>query len=452
MKAVAGMRLMVFLGLVFMTACAVLIVEHLHIQQQELEKEHLRLVAQEELTVLRSELESAIYSDIFFANSLTTLISVRPESGNELWNQVAKELFRHSSYLRNVAIAPGDIIRFVYPLEGNERALGTDFRTVPEQWRTVQKSREMQSLFMAGPVHLVQGGMGLIVRSPVFTDPPANTEYWGSCSAVIDVDLLFEKVGVKTLEKKYAFAVRGVDGMGIEGAIFYGDKKVFKDVFVTETVTFPSGSWFMAVAQGELFSQLPWKKRYAVRLLGYPVLFILLIAFLTIYYFYHQAHRNSLEDELTRLPNRRYLMYTLEQQVDNVFKKGQGFTLLNLDLDGFKAINDTYGHAAGDKVLIEVAKRIRLALRGSDIIARVGGDEFLAILTRVQDEEDIQRILSHLKQTLTDIPVNLDDMSIPIRVSIGYAVYNQYGMDIDALMSAADRSMYRAKGKRSSSV
>jgi diguanylate cyclase (GGDEF)-like protein len=152
-----------------------------------------------------------------------------------------------------------------------------------------------------------------------------------------------------------------------------------------------------------------------------------------------------LEDELTHLPNRRYLMYTLEQQVDNVYRKGQGFTLLNLDLDEFKAINDTYGHAAGDKVLIEMATRIGKALRGSDIVARVGGDEFLAILPRVQDEADIKQILTNLKLALMEMPVNISDGSIPVRVSIGYAVYNQYGMDIDALMSMADRSMYRAK-------
>jgi len=445
MRSVLGMRLTVFVGIVLVTVLSVFIVELVHQRQKDLQTEYLQLAAQEDLAVLRSELESAIYSDIFFANSLSTLIAVSPDSTNDLWSQVAAELFRHSSYLRNVAIAPGDVIRFVYPLKGNRKALGTDFRSVPEQWRTVQKSKEMQSTFLAGPVPLVQGGIGLIVRTPIFTDPPLNSVYWGSCSAVIDVSLLFEDVGIKQLADKYAFAMRGVDGLGAAGKVFYGEASVFDHIFASEKVKFPSGSWSIAIAPGTLYADLPWVQKNIVRLIGYPVLFVLLAAFIIIYRLYHQAHRHSLEDELTHLPNRRYLMYTLEQQVDNVYRKGQGFTLLNLDLDEFKAINDTYGHAAGDKVLIEMATRIRKALRGSDIVARVGGDEFLAILPRVQDEADIKQILTNLKQALMEMPVNISDGSIPVRVSIGYAVYNQYGMDIDALMSMADRSMYRAK-------
>ncbi|PWI32707.1 sensor domain-containing diguanylate cyclase [Vibrio albus] len=442
------MRLSVFVGIVLVAVLSLFIVELTHQRQKQLQIEHLQLAAKEELAVLRSELESAIYSDIFFANSLITLITVSPDSTRDLWSQVAAELFRHSSYLRNVAIAPDDVIRFVYPLKGNRKALGTDFRKVPEQWRTVERAREMQSTFLAGPVHLVQGGVGLIVRTPIFTDPPLNSAYWGSCSAVIDVSRLFDDVGIKQLAEKYAFAIRGVDGLGAKGKVFYGNERVFDDIFASENVKFPSGSWFMAIAPGTLYDSLPWVQKNVARLIGYPVLFVLLAAFITIYRLYHQAHRHSLEDELTRLPNRRYLMYTLEQQVDNVYKKGQGFTLINLDLDDFKVINDTYGHAAGDKVLIEISGRIRKALRGSDIVARVGGDEFLAILPRVQEEEDIRHILISLKQVLMETPVNIGDTSIPVRVSVGYAIYNQYGMDIDALMSMADRSMYRAKGKK----
>ena len=448
MKSVLGMRWTVFAGLILMTACAIAIIEYLHSNQKNLQKEQLQMIAQEDLAVLRSELKSAIYSDIFFVNSLATLVTVNPQSTTEQWEGIAEELFRKSRFLRNIAMAPGDVIRFVYPRQGNEKALGLDFRTVPEQWKTVQKSKEMQAIFLAGPLNLVQGGMGLIARTPIFTDPPLNYQYWGNCSVVIDIDRLFSEVGIDQILDKYQFAMRGKDGAGIKGEVFLGDEAIFEDVFVSEEVRFPSGSWVMAISPGTLYESLPWVRRNASRLLGYPMLLLLQAAFISIYYLYHKAHQRSLEDELTRLPNRRYLMYTLEQQVENVSKKGQSFALLNLDLNDFKVINDTYGHSAGDTVLIEVAKRIKDALRVSDIIARVGGDEFLVILPRVKEKDDINNIIAHLIQKLTGTPVSIAGDDIHIRVSIGHAIYGREGMDIDTLMSAADRSMYRQKGKK----
>lgn len=118
---------------------------------------------------------------------------------------------------------------------------------------------------------------------------------------------------------------------------------------------------------------------------------------------------------------------------------------MNIDLDGFKFINDTYGHAAGDKVLVAVAERLVSTLRASDTVARVGGDEFLAMLPRVNREEDVDRIRTELTKVIARNPIIYEQHLITIEVSIGHAMYNANMRNINQLLKLADSSMYDIK-------
>lgn len=445
MKYVLGIRIIVALVVALLSVISVAVIEYQHSQQVKFSQDQIVRSAQRELIVIRSNLEADIYSDIFFANSLATIISVTPDSSKSQWHDAAKKLFGKSSHLRNIGLAPDDIIQFVYPLQGNEAALGLDFRTIPAQWATVKKAREQQSIFIAGPVNLVQGGIGLIARTPIFTDPPLNTEYWGTCSVVLDIESLFTDAGIYEIEKRYSFAIRGKDGKGSQGEVFWGDPTVFESIYAGETVVLPSGAWEMAISLDSLFEQVPFYEKNASRLIGYPIALIIILALLIIYFFYHRAHDRSMQDDLTHIPNRRYFIYTLEQMVSDAQKKNGGFTLLNIDLDDFKSVNDTYGHAVGDKLLIEAAVRIKSSLRTSDIVARMGGDEFLIILPRVTNEEDIDIIISNLRESVSHKPYQFGDKRIFNEVSIGYAIYDNTKLSADSLLSRADNAMYEEK-------
>lgn len=437
---VPGMLLLLTLGILTVT-----VTEYLQSHLTETYRKQLETEAQRDLAVIRSNLEAQIYSDIYYANSLATLVSANPQSTPEQWEKIAIELFFRSTNLRNIGIAPNDIIQFVYPVEGNEKALGLNFRTVPNQWRTVEIARKTKSIFIAGPVELVQGGLGLIARNPIFTNPPHNTEYWGTCSVVLDVHSLFYKSGIPQLEEKYQFAIRGVDGKGQSGDVFYGDESVFDNIAAAEAVNLPSGSWYMAVSSLGLELGQPWYFRYAARLIGYPTLLIITGLFSLIYLLYRVAHTHSLQDELTKLPNRRYFLYSLEQAIGEFEKQRSQFTLMNLDLDNFKEINDTYGHTAGDQVLREVAKRIKNSLRRSDLVARVGGDEFLILLPRLTQEEKVAELITNIKNAIKEQPIRTDKGTISVGTSIGYATYNSGAISVDELLHAADINMYQDK-------
>jgi len=118
---------------------------------------------------------------------------------------------------------------------------------------------------------------------------------------------------------------------------------------------------------------------------------------------------------------------------------------MNIDLNRFKSINDTYGHAAGDRVLVVVAKRIKDTLRSSDIVARIGGDEFLLLLPRVHSEVHLTAIRNKLEQDINDEPVEFDGQRISLSVSIGWVAYSDQFGDVDELLKAADEKMYQRK-------
>lgn len=159
-------------------------------------------------------------------------------------------------------------------------------------------------------------------------------------------------------------------------------------------------------------------------------------------------HRNLVErasiDRLTQLPNRS----EFERAVDQILAQDEehGACLLLFDLDGFKAVNDTYGHHAGDEVLRVIARRLRSSVRDGDLVARWGGDEFVVLLAGVSTAEMGARRARQLAEEVAG-RTRIDGVpeSLRIRTSVGVALWPDHGRDLDQLVLAADRAMYEAK-------
>lgn len=155
----------------------------------------------------------------------------------------------------------------------------------------------------------------------------------------------------------------------------------------------------------------------------------------------HQAHH----DTLTDLPNRQLFMDFLSQELSQARRNGKKLALLFLDLNGFKHINDTLGHSSGDRLLQEVANRLRACIRESDIVARLGGDEFTVLMPDLGQTDDVGIVLKKILGVF-ETPFMLDDVAVDTTTSIGVCMFPDDGESSEELMKKADIAMYDAKG------
>jgi diguanylate cyclase (GGDEF)-like protein len=158
-----------------------------------------------------------------------------------------------------------------------------------------------------------------------------------------------------------------------------------------------------------------------------------------------ELERRATVDELTGCLNRPAVLGTLEEHLDGRTGSASGVAVVFLDLDGFKEVNDTFGHQVGDQLLAGTAGRLRKAMRANDAVGRLGGDEFIIVLCDVEDEREAMSVAQHIQATLGEPVDVVGGVPIHIRSSIGVAWTRGTAVDADTLIAAADRAMYESK-------
>ena len=203
-----------------------------------------QLKVQQELDRVASQLTFNLYNNIQVVRGLPALFSINPSISQESFSIAAKGLIGEHPQLRNIGAAPGLVIKYIYPLKGNEEALNLDYRSLPFQLEAVLKAKKLNKLILAGPVKLVQGGEGLVSRVPVFSkDGKGNETFWGVVSAVIDVESLYEESGLLDVNLPIEIAIRGKDGLGEMGAVFFGSPELFIEPNAETFIQLPEGDW-----------------------------------------------------------------------------------------------------------------------------------------------------------------------------------------------------------------
>ena len=149
-------------------------------------------------------------------------------------------------------------------------------------------------------------------------------------------------------------------------------------------------------------------------------------------------------DSLTNLPNRILFMDRLEQSINLAQRYNHKLAVIFVDLDHFKEINDSLGHHIGDKILIEVSKRMKNDMRKSDTLSRLGGDEFCIILNDIENVDDVSNIITHGMKVLKN-PINIDNHILHVGMSVGVSIYPNDGESAASLFQNADAAMYKAK-------
>jgi diguanylate cyclase (GGDEF)-like protein len=577
-----------------------------HWQNQVAYEQRARSDVLKELSVVRAKLEGNINSNIQLVRGLVATIATEPKMNQQRFAELAGKLIEDRSQIRNIAGAPNLVVSLMYPLEGNERALGLDYRQNEAQRDAAIRARDTGQLVLAGPVSLLQGGEGFIARFPVFVGEGSDSTFWGVVSSVVETRRLYSDSGLFDPGLGIEVAIEGHDGQAGTGKPFYGDESVQKSRPVTADVILPAGRWEIAaipkggwqgiapnawliwlgflitggivavptyyagrmseelqrhvgalrnresellklsrrlglaletsqvgvfeydIDHGELVwddrvnaifglprdngkrGYLHWRNaihpddlaraeeefRVAIQVTGHYHSEYRIVtpegavrnvrAIGTVYrdsdnspkivgvnwdvsadvglnedlkrasrlsearYAELEAAKaaiehNALHDSLTGLPNRRYLDEVLKQRASDAEQHGEALSLLHIDLDRFKQINDTLGHAAGDAMLVHVAEVLASNTRAEDFAARVGGDEFVVVSSE-GDELALAAIANRVIERLRE-PVRYGDHWCRFGVSVGIASESGRLLDPKRLMINADIALYRAKGR-----
>jgi len=200
-----------------------------------------------ELSSIRVHLEGVVTSTFNLTQGMVHYISHQHDISLDLFNAMTKRALQENRHIRNIALAPNNVVRWVYPLSGNEKAIGLNYMENPQQRESVLNAQRLKKPILAGPVNLVQGGVGFINRSPILMGEGADSlkEYWGLASIVSYVNTILDDAGV-TSSKYLNLSLNGKDGMGAMGEMIWGDSTVLNNNPVTLDVNVPGGKWQLA--------------------------------------------------------------------------------------------------------------------------------------------------------------------------------------------------------------
>ena len=165
-----------------------------------------------------------------------------------------------------------------------------------------------------------------------------------------------------------------------------------------------------------------------------------------------EAERRSHTDALTGLYNRRHVLDAIAAELARSDRTGVPPTVLMLDVDHFRRINAVYGHAAGDRVLVEIAARLQRRLRGYDVLGRWGGDEFIVLAPGVPDDETMRELAEQIRRLVGELPVAIDDVLLPVTVAAGAARAGDALRSVEGLVDCANRALAAARRRGSDRV
>lgn len=433
--------------LTFVISIGIIVIEYVaNLIQERTERQNNQLVIAR-VSELRAHLEQEINSVLYLTKGMVSYVSVNPFVPTYELKAFAAAVIKDSPIVKNIALAPDNVINFVYPFEGNQSVIGLDYRKNAAQWPMVEKAIETGLPLIAGPLNLVQGGVGIISRTPVYISLPgdivtlSDRQYWGIVSIVIDFEMLLDRAGFLVNHGDLKLALRGLDSLGEDGDVFWGRDEIFEKPLVTQKILFLGGSWVLAARTSQTGGSLA----IVPRLFGYLAFSVVLILSMLLLMELRNARERAFHDQLTGLPNRRFLFQILDKYQAQQQRTGIGFAIAFVDLNGFKQINDTYGHAAGDEVLREISKRLQRLLRACDYVTRTGGDEFVLLLSGEQTVEKVEEVEKRIKQSVAEPIIYKDDCSVSLTCSIGWAISPFDTIDINQLIALADRRMYEMK-------
>jgi len=358
-------------------------------------------------------------------------------------------------------------IAYVEPLAGNEPALGFDVTSRAATVRTLERAIERDETTVTSSFTLVQGGgqlKGVAVYRPVYrngapigTAAQRHRHLLGFAVAILEPkELVLSGLRPFRPTALDVLLVERIDGR--TEVLHFHPSRVRRAPVAAPTpdevqaglhheaaIRVPGGEWTMLYRPApEFFQEHQSHQAWLILIAGLALTAVTAYALMRRVRYVREILDLARLDGLTGLPNRLLLRERLELALARAERQGGQLAVLFLDLDHFKHINDSLGHATGDRVLQEVGRRLAGAVRKQDMIARMGGDEFILLAPELRHEQDAAQLASKLLQALTE-PCRIEGRSFYLSASIGISLYPRDAASADALVANADAAMYRAK-------
>lgn len=401
-------------------------------------KQREKLETTDRFMVFESNLERLIYSNVTLLQGYEAYIELNPNLEEEKADAYLDILLLNSSdYIRNVGVIQDTTIIWNYPKSSNLSAIGVNLLDVESQRDLVLKVKEEFVPVLQGPVELVQGGKGFIVRLPIVRE---ETGYWGQISVILKSDMIIKEINRYAKEAELNIAVFNQEDENIP---FSGNMKTVGKSALEFNIDPSFINWKVFVSPESGWKSYALFYLLANLFLGTISVYIGLTVYKTIKSNY-QLRNSSTHDYLSGLLNRHFL----DEYQKNIFEEaktlGYNVGFLSMDLNGFKLINDTYGHGVGDLVLIETARILEDSIKDKGVTFRLGGDEFLIIVPKTKDRIELLQIKELLQNRFKE-DLDIPDHSIKVTPSIGCSMFPEDGDNIDVLLKSADRLMYIEK-------
>ena len=397
-----------------------------------------RLKVAGKYSAFQYELTSILDREVTLMKGIITLLSFKEMelSDEEIYAYIDSLLPEEQKLIRNISILEGTTIRWAYPFETERGAIGIDLATVEGQQRGVLTVKEDKVNYFQGPVKLVQGEEGYIIRLPILYE---DGTYWGQLSLVINREEYVNQIQRIALNNDIRVHIVSKN----DQVIVYNDEDILDyKPLIFELVTDRMNLDIYVVPMNG------WADNTMTLLSGF-IISLLISVVIGIGIWYNLQATEKLEkmanrDFLTGVYNRHFFDEYIGIVIGEARRTREEIGFVIIDLNNFKYVNDTYGHLIGDEVLKKTAWLLDEHCRSKDVVFRIGGDEFMIVLSNISSPKIIEEFVQRIEKSF-DEAFTFGHHTIKITPAIGYGIYPEDGMDVDAVARMADERMYTNK-------
>jgi two-component system sensor histidine kinase ChiS len=334
---------------------------------------------------LATNIQAETNSTFYLIVGLARLIEINGGITQKQFNEISQRLVSSRSGLRNIAAAPDMVIRYIYPLKGNETALGLDYSKIPLQREAAFRAKETGLPVIAGPIELVQGCEAIVGRFPVYVHSPETQElkFWGIISTPLIASTLYETVGLLDPNLDIEVSLRGRNALGSQGDIFFGSEKIEQQAPVTFPVKLLSGSWqIAAIPKGGWLTHSP--NTIYIRIFCASITALATVILLLYYLYLTKVKRSrQTEREVAQIKERFYANMSHE---------------LRTPLNGIYGMSEVIQMSTKDP---EIKNNAAIILNSAETLTKLLDD--VLTLSRSDNSESIKRECIQLNQFIEEL-------------------------------------------------